>query len=266
MKLEALQVEIRPRTAGQTFSLAARMLQHRPVPLLAAWASYSVPTAALALLLLVGLELNPWWVWLVTLTVAPLFSLPMVSTAGQLVFSPSVSLGTVVRMSVSRLLPFVALFLANRVLVLLGSLALLVPGLYLWRSSWFLGPIVLLERSPMGAAFRRGQRFAAGYQGHALGHAFHAAAVLLYLVLASATLLDFLLVQVLGLSVGALAELRLYDHYVHLLGLLGFALAAPLVTLMWFFTYLDVRIRKEGWDLELAFRARASELGGARGL
>lgn len=40
-------------------------------------------------------------------------------------------------------------------------------------------------------------------------------------------------------------------------------LVYPIARLAWFFCYLDARIRKEGWDVELAFRIEAQRLQGA---
>ena len=34
----------------------------------------------------------------------------------------------------------------------------------------------------------------------------------------------------------------------------------PLIRIAWFFCYLDVRIQKEGWDVELDFRIEAQRL------
>jgi hypothetical protein len=260
VKLAELQVEIRPRSHGQTVAIAARMLQHRPGPLLVAWLFYSLATVALAALFLLVLEWHPFWAWLLTPLLAPVFSSPLVTTIGHLVFTPKVSFGLVAGETLRRLPAFVLLFFVNRVISVVGLCALVVPGLYLWRASWFLGPIVLLEGSPLGASFRRGRRFAAGFQGHVIAHAFNSAALLLYLGVAGASLGHFLVTKVFGLSFSAVANLTVLDAYPHLLGLGAFALAAPFVTLVWFFVYLDVRTRKEGWDLELAFRARAAEL------
>lgn len=39
-------------------------------------------------------------------------------------------------------------------------------------------------------------------------------------------------------------------------------LVYPLIRLAWFFCYLDVRIQKEGWDVELDFRIEAQRLNG----
>ena len=260
MKLDELQVEIRPRTAGQTAAMAARMLQHRPGPLLAAYACYALPTFGLATLSLHVWQLHPFWAFSLCLLLGPVFSPPLVTTLGHLVFTPTVSFGLVARQTSRRFFPFLFLLLVNRVLLLLGLAALVVPGLYLWRSSWFLGPIVLLEGSPLGASFRRGRRFAAGFHGHVLAHAAHTAVLLAYLSLAAASLLHFVGVKLFGLSFAWVGNLTLLDGYTSLVLLAGFALAAPFATLVWFFVYLDVRTRKEGWDLEIAFRARVAQL------
>jgi hypothetical protein len=37
-------------------------------------------------------------------------------------------------------------------------------------------------------------------------------------------------------------------------------LVYPLARLAWFFCYLDARIRREGWDVEIAFRVEARRL------
>ena len=37
-------------------------------------------------------------------------------------------------------------------------------------------------------------------------------------------------------------------------------LVYPLARLAWFFCYLDARIRKEGWDVEIAFRVEARRI------
>jgi hypothetical protein len=264
MKLAELQVEIRPRSHGQTVAIAARMLQHRPGPLCVAWLFYTLATVALAALILLVLEWHPFWAWLLTPILAPVFSSPLCTTVGNLVFTPKVSFGLVAGETLRRFPAFVFLFFVNRLITLLGLCAAIVPGLYLWRASWFLGPIVLLEGSPVGASFRRGRRFAAGFQGHVIGHAFNSAVLLLYLGVAAASLGHFLITKIFGVTFTAIANLTLLESYPHLLGLTAFAIAAPFITVVWFFVYLDVRTRKEGWDLELAFRSRAAELERAR--
>jgi hypothetical protein len=260
VKLSELQVEIRPRTSGQTLAMAARMLQHRPGPLLAGCACYAVGTFALAYLMLRVWHWHPAWAFLLVPLLSPVFSAPLLTSVGHLVFTPKVSFGLVARETTRRFFPFLFLFLLNRLILVVGLFALVVPGLYVWRSSWFLGPIVLLEGSTVSTSFRRGRRFAAGFHGHVLAHAANTAALLVYLSLAIAALVHFLMVKLFGLSFTALANLALLDNYYSLLLLGGFALAAPLATLVWFFVYLDVRTRKEGWDLEIAFRARAAQL------
>jgi hypothetical protein len=260
VRLAELQVEIRPRTSGQVSAIAARMLQHRPLPLLAACAFYALGTFGLAWLILRVFAWHPVWAFLLVPLLCPIFSPPLTTTVGHLVFTPRVTFGLVARETARRYFGFVALFLLNRLLLLAGLAALVVPGLYLWRASWFLGPIVLLEGADLGTSLRRGRRFAAGFHGHVLAHAANLAALLLYLGLAAATFFHFLVVKVYGLTFTWLANLTLVDSYYSLLALGAFSIAAPFCTLVWFFVYLDVRTRKEGWDLEIAFRSRAAQL------
>jgi hypothetical protein len=256
-----LQVEIKARSPGEAVALAARMLQHRPGPFLGAWAFYSAGVILLGYLMMETLGLH--WGWMAGLVpvLAPIFALPMITTVGNLVFSPKVSFATVAAATLRRGAAYLVLFLANRVVTLVGLAFFIVPGLYLWRSSWFLAPIVALEGSSLGASFRRGRRFAIGFNAHVASHALNSALLVSYLTVAFASLGHFLTVKVFGQTFTFLAELPTDPHvYYPYLGLVGFALAAPFATLVWFFVYLDVRIRKEGWDLEIAFRTRAAKM------
>jgi hypothetical protein len=259
VRLDALQLEIRPRTAGQTLSIAARMLQHRPGPIVGAWVFCGLLVLGLASLQLIVWELPPWWVWLFTLFITPLFSLPMVSTIGHLVFSPTVSFSAVVRMTSKRLGTFAALFFFNRVLTVAGATALIFPGLLVWHQSWFLAPIVMLEGADLRSSQHRCRRFALGFQGRVIWLCFHTALFLIYGSIVIGSLFHLLLTKGIGANIAAIASMTRYDWYADIAGLVGFSFAAPLATLVWFFVYLDVRIRKEGWDLELAFRSRQAE-------
>lgn len=263
MKLGDLQVEIRPRTPGQTVSLATRLLQHRPGAVIAAWVSSSVSLVAVALWIASRSAPPAVWSWLFLLILGPLFTAPMIVTAGRLVFSPEVTAGQVVRATLGRLLPFTLLFILYRLLIFVGFNLLIIPGLYLWRNSWFLGPIALLEGAPFAASFHRGRAFALGFSGHVLSHAAHVGAMLVYLTVSTASVLHFS-VELLGTSIAAVGRLTLLEGYFEGLLILGFSMALPFAALIWFFVYLDLRTRKEGWDLELAFRARAARPQGDR--
>ena len=261
MNPEHLQVEIKARSPGETVALAARMVQHRPGPFVGAWAFHAAGIVALGHLALGVFGLSWGWAACLVLLIQPVFSLPMVTTAGHLVFSPRVSVRTIASTTLRRGPVFLLLFFANRLMTLVGLSLFLVPGLYLWRASWFLAPIVALEGASARASLRRGRRFAMGYHAHVVGHAFNAGLTVGYLSLAFGSVAHFLVVRVFGQSFVLLADLpRVQDLYYPYVALAGFALAAPFVTLAWFFVYLDVRIRKEGWDLEIAFRTRAAQL------
>lgn len=70
---------------------------------------------------------------------------------------------------------------------------------------------------------------------------------------------DFLMVEVLGAWDFGLFSAQFFDvinEPSHLIVLMLAVLAVqPFIGLCWFFYYLDTRIRKEGWDIELGFRA-----------
>lgn len=262
MRLNDLQVEIRSRSVGQTVAMAMRLLQERAGRLVWAWLAYSLPLLALAMLLLLGTGLSPWWVWVLVIALAPAFSLPMVVAVGHLLFSPTVTLGRIFAESARHFFVHLVVLLMQRLITALGLVAAVVPGLYLWRAGWFLGPIVVLERAALVPSMRRGRHFASGFHGLVLVHMLNAAATLIYWTGALAALLHFF-IQLVGRNVAIVGDLAHYDGYPHLLGLAAFCLAVPLVTLIWFFVYLEVRTRKEGWDLEIVFRAKAEQLSGA---
>lgn len=255
-----LQVEIRARRPDEVVVLAARLVQERPLPLLAAWAVQSAATVGLGLALIGVADLDPELAVALVLPLAGIFSPLLLLTAGQLVFSPGVSLAAVLGELWRRGPRFAAAFVLSRLAVLLGASMLILPGLYAWRAGWFLAPVVLLERAPLGASLSRAARVAGGHQTTAAWHGLHAVALCLYLSLAAASLLHFGLVELFGPTFSALAQLPQHDAYGPVLALCGYALAAPLVSLVWFLVYLDIRIRREGWDLEIAFRRRAALL------
>jgi hypothetical protein len=260
LNLQDLQVEIRPRTAGETISLAARMLQHRPGPVLSSALLMTAGVVGTGLLLFVGLGLHWFFTICLVLLLAPAFSLPLYATVGHLVFSRRVTLSTVARITLRRSAAFLMLFFWQRVLVLLGLVAAIYPGLLMWRNGMFLGPIIALEGSSVATSRRRGRQFGAGYGGLVARHALNGTVLLLYLTVSLATLVGFLAVKVFGITFSWLALLPQLDGYYTVLTLVGLGLSTPFLALVWFFVYLDVRIRKEGWDLEISFRTRAALL------
>lgn len=254
MDLKTLQVEIKPYTPGQTVALASRMLQYRTAPILFSWAFSSLMVFCTGIFLLNFIELHPFWSWLVLLVFYPLCLLPLIITIGKLIFSPAVKIREVISQLFSRLYHFSILFLASRFLVISGLLTLLIPGLYLWRASWFLGPIVLLEGSSLRSSIKRIFRFSLGYERLLWAHAANTGMIFLYLTVAFASLVHFF-IETFSTTFFSLAQIPFHQQYYQYLALAGVALALPFATLIWFFVYLDVRIRKEGWDLEIAFRS-----------
>jgi hypothetical protein len=258
MRLGDLQVEIKQRSVGQSVALATRLLQRRSGQVVRAWLLGTIPLSLLFGLLL-WLDMDRFWLWVTAVSTASLFTIPMVTTVGYLMFTENITLATTLRESLRATPTFVAAMIAMRALTAAGALIALVPGFFVWRWSWFLAPVVVLERTPLKVSLRRARRFADGFHGVVMTHLLNIGTLLVFWSICIATALHFF-VKIIGMTVAPVGDLVLFADYPHVLGLIGFAVAVPFTALCWFFVYLDVRTRKEGWDLEISFRAKAMQM------
>ena len=271
MKLEDTTVSIEQRSLGACLDLALVFYRHHALPLLALTLLFALPAVGLSALLVQATgEVAILWIALFTFMGCPFLGAVVVSGAGRAVFGDRLEW-----MSALRGLSGVCwrLFFAvvtTRLLVLLGLSCFGLPGLLLGVYFGFLAEVIVLERLSGGAARRRGHDLTVPTY---LDLVFRALALLLFMA-AATTALVALVDQSVGLLLGrSLVSDRLEwrflgDSIRHLLadpwaiGLLSGTVwfVYPLARLAWFFSYLDVRIRKEGWDLELGFRMEARRI------
>ncbi len=145
----------------------------------------------------------------------------------------------------------------------------LIPGVILMSGWWVARPTLMEEGRPFAASLRRSWKLTAGYRGRALG------LWVLFLVLWAMTALNMHLVTKFMLETGAgmlgidTSSARLFLTpgnvvYLAFLMVLGFAILDPLKTAMDALFYLDIRIRREGADLQE--RLRALGAGGMAGI
>ena len=165
------------------------------------------------------------------------------------------SMGAALSFALSRFAPLlVASFLVG-LLVGVGFLLCCLPGIYFYITYAFVGQVVVLERLGVGEAFQRSQRLVTNHWWRVFG-------VLILIGIAN------LVVQtVLGLGLGAVlppqemiptdngfrVKFNPVNHVIdtlvtQLVAILFTTYIAVCTTLL----YLDLRIRKEGFDLELA--------------
>lgn len=134
--------------------------------------------------------------------------------------------------------------------LLVGLLASVPPLLFFGGSGLFVHEAVLLENARVAAAWRRSRALTARHTAFTLGLW---AAELLVLPLGA------VVTELLGTSiVGPVLQLgepfgSLFHGGGSAFAVLGLLLAVPLAAAVRFLGYLDLRIRKEGWDIQLRF-------------
>jgi hypothetical protein len=200
-----------------------------------------------------------WWVWCAAIALNSLVQAPFTIAAGRAMFERGVTLKSVSRETLSRLPRY---FMATVLRVALLSLgALTVFGLVIGVPRLlFLNEIVLLERLPVGAAMGRSSRFL----GTRTSVAFEAAVALALVPIAFALVADALgraLVETL-FEIATLPSLL--DEQGSYFALFGFFVATPFCAALRYLAYIDVRTRREAWDVQVRFQRASLEL--ARGL
>lgn len=259
MDLMRARVTLRERPLLDVFDLAVRFCTvHAGVY---ARVSALVLVPAFAASWAVG-HYGGWWLgWMATVALSTFATAPFVALASRLVFAEAVEAREALALSV-RALPAL---LAVRFLQLLAlGASLLMAGLpWLWLGTVFLFvvEVVVLERPTVGATFGRAQRVA---QAH-VGSAGSAMFILLLAPPCAAMLADVAGREVLGSLLEIKPPPSMFKVGGSWLALLGWWSAMPLLSTARFFTYLDIRTRTEGWDIQtrfagIAVRAEATAL------
>jgi hypothetical protein len=256
MNVGSAKVALRDRPMVDVLDLALRfvVVHGRAYALLAA----AVVLPALLASLLVA---EAWgWVagWSVAVPLALLTRGPFILLASRLVFEEEVRTRDVLRDSLRALPRLVGLGLAWLVVMTLAAALLLVPAVWAASALFFLDEVALLERSSVLQTLARAQRLATSSIGESLLGVFAFA-----LLAVGATLLA----DVSGRAiVGDLLQFRppqsVFREGGSALAVLGWLGAVPLLATARFFTYLNVRTRAEGWDIQTRFAAIAARAEG----
>ncbi len=128
--------------------------------------------------------------------------------------------------------------------IAVGLIALLFPGIYVMLRTFAIIPVVVLEERPAGESFRRSWDLAKGEVWKILGTMLLAWLIFMVLYM----LLVFTVGVVAGL-VGSVNE-RMTSVVVAVLLALVYPITGVVTTLL----YYDIRVRREGYDLELMAR------------
>lgn len=149
-------------------------------------------------------------------------------------FGRPVNLGEALRKTVPRLWSvFVAGFLTS-ILFMIGFIVLIVPGIYLFGRLFAAKQAVLLEDRGGVAAIDRSWKLAKGSVLHVLG----------------AMLLAFVLIAAFSIGAQVVAAMTRSAVFSVLLSTVVSVLVYPMMSIIETLLYYDLRIRREGFDIE----------------
>ena len=281
MQFDKTRIAIRERDLLDLLDLALHMVRAHPLSLVAAGFVGAAPFALLNYWLLRDLTFveegdYAWYAFRMVALVlfeAPLAAVPVTLLLGQAMFSERFSVSRIVRQAIASL---PQLFMYQLVIrgLLLPQAAFwetfnrdLTPLMWAYFVAWFvpytywpyLNEVILLERNPLRSGknqlstWKRSRVLHHGYYGdlfaRLVGCAAIAAAVTAALWLA------------LWYTRGIFAEINDFDSTMYKLYLpVALWIVATFFSVVRFLSYLDLRIRREGWEVELMLRAEAERL------
>lgn len=272
MRIEAATIVIEPRSVGACLDLAVLFYRRHAREILKLTLVFALPATLLCYRIAHRSDSGLFWGGVVFFFLSPFLGAALVVGAGRGVFGEPFEAGSALRAVGARLGRLLAAVLISRaVIVLCGALCVGIPGLFPAVYYGFLPELLLLEDLKGRRARQRLSDIVRRTYVDLTVRALSILAFMTAMVLSLFTLLDQASGILLGLPIlfgrasGALfwEEMRalvFYDPWVLSVLSVTAWLVYPLARLAWFFCYLDVRIRKEGWDVELDFRSEAERL------
>jgi len=257
MNLLAARVVLRPRSLSDVLDLTVPFC-------LASWrllARLSMTSLLPAFALCVYVHFFRQWTWaqtwLLAIIAADLLEGLFAVAFGDLMFQPSaeVRVARVWGRFARRLGFIVGVGLVTR-LVLAMTVLFPVATPFVAVHLMFVREVGLLEGASVFGAIGRSNRFVHRHVGSCLGLLFAVLGVPVLMAMGAELLGDAIVDTILQLGepVGALFKEGRSAY-----ALAGFFLSVPVVTAARFLKYIDVRTRKEGWDIQLRFAAIAAE-------
>lgn len=252
MDLMRSRVTLRERPLLDVFNLAVRFC----VVHVAAYAKLSLVVLLPSFLLSwAAARFGNWWLgWASCLVMASFASAPYVALASRLVFSDSVRTREALGIALRALPSLVGMRFLMLLALAASALMVFLPWLWLGSIMLFVVEVIVLEQASVPATFGRAQRIASTHLGPATGTLL----VMLVAPVGAAMLADVAGREVLQTVLEIDPPPSLFQAGGNWLALAGFWLCLPLLTTARFFTYLDVRTRTEGWDIQTRFAAIAA--------
>jgi hypothetical protein len=271
MKLDGATIAIEPRPIGACIDLSVLLAGHYWRQLLGLTLWFAVPSCALTYWLASFLDAALWCGLLLFFGISPFLGAAIVIGIGHRAFGDPFTVMATLRAMLPHFVRLGCLLLLVRIAVGVMGLMCLVPAVFPAAYYGFVTEIFLLEQTWGNKLMRRNAEL---MRGVFFDLALRFVLIVLFfgcLAIALFALLDLALRTFLGVQVLAervtmeffiedLSYLLFHDPRVVTLLCCSLWLVYPLGRLAWFLCYLDDRIRKEAWDVELDFRIEAQRL------
>ncbi len=244
---------LRPRSATELVDAAFQVFRRDPVHFLVATALVYVPWLVVRLLSGIGLSGIPSFRQVVWTAVAGLAVYALVSGAMTLVsraiyFEQPVDLRDVFRTVGGRLPTLILTTAITFALIVFAAIFLFFPALYPLARFFAVRQAVMLEDAGVGRSLARSSELSKGTKWHILGTLLLVGVVTVAINVGMVFMLNFIKSQVLLAVISTAVSIVLYPF---------FGITETLL-------YYDIRIRKEGFDIEyLAGTGRIAEAPGA---
>lgn len=274
MKLENVSISVEERSFGRCIDMGMLFYREHLPSSLGILLVFALPFYLLASVIL---DLGGHVVHLLMLFtfIAPLGGASLIVAAGSRVFGETFSATYGLRALGKRFFTTLFLLFLRWLVFILFATCLVVPAALIGGGFGYFAEVILLEQVPLGkiskrqSALVRGRFVELSYNFLILTFFYSLACIAVFIVL------DF----ALGILVGypllisrwefqidffdeELNYFLFYDRRT-LFAFFGVAwFLYPIWRYAWFFGYLDQRIRKESWDLDLDFRLEAQRLKG----
>ncbi len=249
MNLAHSRVVLRPRTIAEILDLAAHLYASQALGLyLRLVLVVLLPCYAGCLALRYALHWSWVAVWVVALLSTSLLQGVFTVAAGRWLFSETLGVREVVAAFGQQLGSYFGAWLASRVILAVSTILFPLAATRLL----FVHEASLLERASLFQASSRSSRFIQGAADRAF---------MMWLAFGAIQIASAVLAEILcdGLVDGVLQLGMLFPPLRQELGspyaLLGLMLAVPYVATARFLMYIDLRTRRDGWDIQVRFMA-----------
>ena len=275
MQLDGSAITIERRKLTGCIDLAVVFVREHFGGVATMTAFFAVPSTLLTWWLMANTDLYLYVSLILFALLSPILGAVLVIGAGRRVFGDEFLVGESFRAVGKRFWTLFGYMLLTRILG--GVLwCLILPPLLLVVHSGFIAEILYLESTPRKKVGTRRKSLMSNVFSDLVGRGLAAFAFYTLVVFGLFLLLERALalltgVQIMGMDFFAFVGLLFQDGeefitlmishplFITVLHALMW-LVYPLIRLAWFFCYLDVRIQKEGWDVELDFRIEAQRL------